>query len=437
MSEGVKTRPRRRTGPRSGASAPAAAAPPPPRKVYFDHFSGMHTHWWEYINHPPQGYEFVLPGSLWDGMYDRLVARNHAIQGNLLLARLVNKLVAPRLAKAYLDRWFKRVPEADLVFAAGGAIPRYPKPWIILLMAVNTLIGLDVAHLRRHARTIEDDFASPACRKIVIWWQITREALLANFDGSRFEHKIEMVPPAQHAQDFTKSYGERPVRLLFVGSANVPASPLSRLLGVQYFYGFDSKGGREALEVFRALRQRYPDLELVMRAGLPPDLKRRFQGMPGLTIIEDALPAERLAQEFKSADIFLYPSHQPLANTVLLEAMSYELPAVALDVYAYPEFVQDGVTGFLVPPSAHVPYYWERMLVSMGTPLERDYIRGVKTPDPMVIHHLVERTSALIENPELRRGMGRAGRWEIERGRHSLANVNAHLKRIFDEALAV
>ncbi|HEU4759046.1 MAG TPA: glycosyltransferase, partial [Dehalococcoidia bacterium] len=380
---------------------------------------------------------FVLPGSVWDGVYDRLVARNHAVQGNLLLARLVNKLVAPRLAKAYLDRWFKRAPEVDLVFAAGGAIPRYAKPWVILLMAVNTLIGLDVGHLRRHARTIEDHFASPACRKIVIWWQVTREALLANFDCSRFEHKIEMVPPAQHAQDFAKSYGEGPVRLLFVGSANVPASAMSRLLGVQHFYGFDTKGGREALEVFRVLRERYPNVELVMRAGVPADLKRRFQGMPGLILIEDALPAERLAEEFKAADIFLYPSHQPLANTVLLEAMSYELPTVALDVYAYPEFVQDGVTGFLVPPSSHVPYYWERGLVSLGTPLEKHYVRGVKTPDPMVIHDLVERTSALIENPERRRGMGRAARWEIERGKHSLGSVNAQLKRIFDEALTV
>src|SRR3972149_560934 len=107
-------------------------------------------------------------GGVGDGVYDRLVARNHVIQGNLLLARLVNKLVAPRLAKAYLDRWFKRTPEADLVFAAGGAIPRFRKPWVILLMAVNTLIGLDVSHLRRHARTIEDRFASPDCRKIVI-----------------------------------------------------------------------------------------------------------------------------------------------------------------------------------------------------------------------------------------------------------------------------
>ena len=432
MSEVIERRLARRVS-REKPDSPAAA---PARRVYFDHFSGMHTYWWEYVNHPPEGYEFVLPGGVWDGVYDRLVARNHVIQGNLLLARLVNKLVAPRLAKAYLDRWFKRTPEAELVFAAGGSIPRYRKPWVILLMAVNTLIGLDVAHLRRHARTIEERFASPDCRKIVIWWDVTRRALLSNFDCRRFEEKIEMVPPGHHSQQFTKGYDDGRVKLLFVGSANVPASPVSRMLGVQYFYGFDSKGGREALEVFRALRERYPHVELVMRTGVPPDLKREYGGMPGLTFLEEALSKERLAEEFKSADIFLYPSHQPLANTVLLEAMSYELPVLALDVYAYPEFVQDGVTGFLVPPSGHVPYYWEQMLVSLGTPLEKRYMDGVKRPDPRVVRDLVARTSALIDSPELRRTMGRAGRREVDYGKHSLSRVNARLKRIFDEAVS-
>ena len=245
-----------------------------------------------------------------------------------------------------------------------------------------------------------------------------------------------MVTPGHHSQQFTKAYDDGRVKLLFVGSANVPASPVSRLLGVQYFYGFDSKGGREALEVFRALRERYPNVELVMRTGVPPDLKREYLGMPGLTFIEEALPKDRLAEEFKSADVFLYPSHQPLANTVVLEAMSYELPVVALDVYAYPEFVQEGVTGFLVPPAGHVPYYWERMLVSLGTPLEKQYVDGVKRPDPRVVRDLVARTSALIDSPELRRTMGRAGRREIDHGKHSLARVNSRLKRIFDEAVA-
>jgi glycosyltransferase involved in cell wall biosynthesis len=409
------------------------------RKVYFDQLFGTrsrtHSYWWEYINYPPDGYDFVLSNTRWDSVVDRLVTRNQLIEGNLRLVGLLNKLVAPRLAKAYLDRMLKRPPQCDLVFSTGGHIPLYKKPWVILLMAINTLTGLDVKHLRKHKGTIERHFASDYCKRIVIWWEATRKALLANFDCCPFEHKIEMVPPAYHSQHFAKSYNNEKVKLLFIGSANVPRGIVSKMVGSQYFYEFDGKGGREVLRAFRLLRERYANVELVMRAGVPPDLRRQFEGIPGLTLIEAPIPEGLLAEEFKSADVFIYPSHQPMATTVLLEAMSYELPIVALDVYAYPELVQDGVTGLLVKPSDKVPYYWDNMLVSMGSPLQGRYMEGIKAPDPRVVEELVGKTSMLIANPELRRRMGKAARQEIDSGRHSLKKVNAKLKRIFDEAL--
>ena len=49
---------------------------------------------------------------------------------------------------------------------------------------------------------------------------------------------------------------------------------------------------------------------------------------------------------------------------------------------------------------------------------------------------MVEKVSLLIEDRELRRNMGRAGRWEIEEGKFCLEKRNKKLKRIFDEATA-
>jgi len=48
----------------------------------------------------------------------------------------------------------------------------------------------------------------------------------------------------------------------------------------------------------------------------------------------------------------------------------------------------------------------------------------------------VEKTSSIIENPELRRQTGKAGRWEVEHGKFSIERRNEKLKRIFDEATA-
>ena len=43
----------------------------------------------------------------------------------------------------------------------------------------------------------------------------------------------------------------------------------------------------------------------------------------------------------------------------------------------------------------------------------------------------------LIVNPELRRKLGKAARWEVESGKFSLTKMNGKLGQIFNEAIAV
>ena len=50
---------------------------------------------------------------------------------------------------------------------------------------------------------------------------------------------------------------------------------------------------------------------------------------------------------------------------------------------------------------------------------------------------MAEKVSLLIENKELRISMGRAGRWEVEKGKFSLEKRTKKLKRIFDEATEI
>ena len=113
--------------------------------------------------------------------------------------------------------------------------------------------------------------------------------------------------------------------------------------------------------------------------------------------------------------------------------MRYELPIVTIDAWANSEIVEDGKTGLLGRKSEHIPYYGENLVPLFGTP---QFQKAIRIPDPKVVQELVEKTSILIENQELRRRMGRAGRWEIEHGRFSIERRNEKLKRIFDEATA-
>jgi len=139
-----------------------------------------------------------------------------------------------------------------------------------------------------------------------------------------------------------------------------------------------------------------------------------------------------LEQEFKSADIFLLPAHSS-QDVAVLDAMSYELPVITTDVWANPEFVEDGTTGFVIKKSDKLSYYIENFILTSSLFRRSE---AYKTADPRMVEELVAKTSALIENQELRRRMGKAGRKEIEAGKFSIGKRNEKLKRIFDEATA-
>lgn len=81
---------------------------------------------------------------------------------------------------------------------------------------------------------------------------------------------------------------------------------------------------------------------------------------------------------FLESDIFVFPTHDEAFGLVNLEAMRAGLPVVSSDEGSIPEFVIDGVNGYIV--------------------------------DPKNIDMLTDRVLKLIHDPELRIRMGNAGR---------------------------
>jgi glycosyltransferase involved in cell wall biosynthesis len=240
---------------------------------------------------------------------------------------------------------------------------------------------------------------------------------LLNLDCSRFEHKIERINFAVQKKDFTKSYNGKSIKLLFVNSSN----------NLGYF---DLKGGKETLEAFTILNRKYDNIELIIRSDVPEKLKRKYQDMSNIKFIEQALPWELLEREYKSADIFLAPGYTTPVWAIL-DAMSYELPIVATDVWCTPELVDEGTTGLLIPKSETLSYYPETLVWNTRPP---QFLRVIQTANTKVVQQLVEKISVLIENGELRRRMGKAGRQEIEKGKFSIGRRNEALKRVFEEA---
>jgi glycosyltransferase involved in cell wall biosynthesis len=166
-----------------------------------------------------------------------------------------------------------------------------------------------------------------------------------------------------------------------------------------------------------------------MRTAMPEEIKAKFSRQTGITIYDGIIPWPQLENEFQTADIFLYPTNVTPSN-VFLDAMSYELPIVTTDVWGNPEIVADGKTGVLIHhPTADK--FTNSFIVHFNSP---EFRKAISVPPPGLVESTVEKLIFLIENPELRRRMGKAGRWEIERGDFSIENRNEKLKKILDEA---
>ena len=382
------------------------------KQVYVDVAGRMHTLFKRLMAYPPEGYQFIANETSWDKLSNAVVRSNglYSLQDQVL-----NRIIPVNLAKAYLEKLKKPPKGTDLTYATGQLIFRR-EPWIVDLEYVTQLAGHSIKHFKKYKGLIEKTLASDYCKKITSVTEAGIKTVLLNLDTAELADKVEVIRPAIPKRNFTKDYNKDKVRLLFVGSANIPGN-------------FRVKGGGEVLEAFTILHQSYPNLELVSRSDVPEEIKTKYKGLDNLTLGK-TIPWEQLVEEFKSSDIFLFPSHATPAFAIL-DAMSYELPVITTDVWANHELVENGKTGFIIKKSEMIKHYVENFIPDWSSPHN---MRAYNTPDPKVVEELVEKTTILIENPELRRRMGEAGRQELESGKFSIEKRNKKLKKIFDEA---
>ncbi len=159
-------------------------------------------------------------------------------------------------------------------------------------------------------RSFLDDFRLPADRVRTVYAG-------ANLDVSKVE-------PRPHLQ-------AGPPTILYVGRQ------------------WERKGGPTLVEAFRGVRQALPDARLRIVGCDPP-----IGGEPGIEVIgpirKDAPGGEnRLAELFRTSDLFCMTSRFEPFGIVFVEAMLHGLACIASDRFAMPEIVAEGKTGWLVP----------------------------------------------------------------------------------------
>ncbi len=169
--------------------------------------------------------------------------------------------------------------------------------------------------------------------------------------------KSEVVPTGVDTEFFTPNW-ERPanprLRVLFVGALRIFKGP----------------------QVVLDAAQRYPQAEFVVVGDgvAAQQLRDRAKGLANV-VMRGTLGRAAVREEYRRADIFLFPSRWEGSPRVLMEAAASGLPVIARKDYE-PESVIDRKTGFLTATD----------------------------------EEMIARLAELLANPVLRRTLGEAGR---------------------------
>jgi starch synthase len=157
---------------------------------------------------------------------------------------------------------------------------------------------------------------------------------------------------------FVEDFRQPPEKVVVVGAgANVDVLPEAverdwstpRLLFVGRH--FERKGGPDLVAAFRRVRARRLDAELWVVGPPRPPLTAepgvRFFGHLRRASSGGEAALERL---YREATTFVMPSRYEPFGIAFLEAMANALPCVGTHACAMPEIIDDGSTGFVVPP---------------------------------------------------------------------------------------
>lgn len=146
------------------------------------------------------------------------------------------------------------------------------------------------------------------------------------------------------------------------------------------------KGVTLLLDAFAQLRARHPQARLTIagdgKARAHLEAHAEALGLTKTVTFAGYLEAHAVARLLEEADMLVLPSFAEGLPVVLMEALASRIPVIATQVAGVSELVEDGISGFIVPPG------------------------DAET--------LALRLDRLLSDPELCAAMGNAGRRKVE-----------------------
>jgi glycosyltransferase involved in cell wall biosynthesis len=246
-------------------------------------------------------------------------------------------------------------------------------PWFAPNRGSKLFLPMTLAPIRDAERRVFS-----RAHRLLPWSEPVRDSLLHEY-GIPAE-KISILPPSMDLEKLRPGPQQdaRP-RILFLGG------------------DFKRKGGMLVLDCYRRHFADRCDLHLITHSPIEPE--------PGVFVhhgIQAYSP--EWFEQWRAADIFVFPSTLETFGIVLLEALAFEVPTISTEVGAAKHILADGKAGWLL---------------------------GSQTAES-----LAGAISDVLDHPEAARQKTRAGRMRVEEHFEISANTR-RLARLLHEAVAV
>jgi len=375
-------------------------------------FSGMSLHslYKSILENPPNGYSIEYN----EKNANTFVYSVDNKSANPIIRQLIYNLkpipyiLAQKLQKNNFDY--------DLVYASQHLLYNYEKPWITDCEFANAFAAFGNISLIKES--IRKRLETKSCKFIMPWSNWSKETILNSIDCTNLKEKIRVVRYTVKPKKFTKTKHEG-INFLFIGSSN-----LMNARNIQF------KNLKETILAFNKVSPKYDKISLTIRAYLPKELKQISNKNSKIKIIDSFLKEEELFDLYVNSDIFVLPSHET-SGISLLDAMSFEIPVIAMNIYDIPEVINHLKNGVLILPPPKMKYY-----TKTKTPNDHssNFIYGMTKYSEHIVKQLEEYFVLLIEDTELRKKLGMEARETIEKGEFSLENQKQNLFSVFEEA---
>jgi len=158
------------------------------------------------------------------------------------------------------------------------------------------------------------------------------------------------------------------------------------------------KGHKYLINAFIKLQSDIPQVELVLVGRGPAEINLKKQA-EGITNIHFLGWRNDIPQILRASDIFVLPSLKEAFGLVILEAMTSGVITVATNNGGPVDIIQDGATGYLVPPSNSEAIAKKLSIIIKNPAQKADIEKSAKARvlDDFTADKMAERTLAVYE----------------------------------------